>query len=177
MPRCWRKAEATPPRGLQAWEENEVKIALRLGRPNRGDGGRQHATFMVKSGCWGRTLGLEKGLPGPCEFSSVGTVFPAAEVGRRWYGKGGRVEGSLKGWEGPSCWIRSFGLSHLLLPGGSRRESLAWPHPKFRELLNLTMTSQVKFAFVYTHAHHSASLRHPPVSTETESGSLASHPG
>lgn len=64
----------------------------------------------------------------------------------------GKGAGSLKGWEGPSCGIRSSNLLRLL-SGGSRRESLAWLHPRFRELLSLMMRSQVKFAFVYTRTH------------------------
>lgn len=43
-------------------------------------------------------------------------MFSTAEAGGDDVAKG-RRGGSLKGWEGPSCGIRPFGLPHLF-PGG-----------------------------------------------------------
>lgn len=75
----------------------------------------------------------------------------------------GQGRGEHQGWEVSSCRIQTSGLPYPI-PGEKRRESLVWPHPIFRELLDL-MISQLKFAFEHTHVHthKKFSTSHPKI--------------
>lgn len=54
--------------------------------------------------------------------------------------------------------------SHTSFLGDKGGNPLPGPSPRFGELLSLMMTSQVKFAFVYTHTHTIQPLSGIPLS-------------